>query len=285
MEGVWVQSLAGQLRSHMQNIKQKQYCNKFSKGFESGPHQKKKKKKILKKNQEWHLSITLQKPIAFLPAFPFSEPIDQRIVIIIFTGKGHILLIRVWVVNEIELNTSTCSLCFLPHHLNLQLPPLIFISKNSEGEEWEEKATHQRKQSRALESPSSTQSAMQTTNLPNKCTQACPLPHGSPAPKETRRYVKVFHIGGKKRNKSCFKTLLGAAGDPQMSDLQSPHPQPNQETSTQIPSLSAKCIMGTEHTGKVKILDRPSDLKWRKAIGSETCPSPPLLFGVPSWRK
>ena len=27
-----------------QNIKQKQYCNKFNKGFENGPHQKKKKK-------------------------------------------------------------------------------------------------------------------------------------------------------------------------------------------------------------------------------------------------
>ena len=28
----------------IQNIKQKQYCNKFSKDFSNGPHQKKKKK-------------------------------------------------------------------------------------------------------------------------------------------------------------------------------------------------------------------------------------------------
>ena len=35
-------------RPENQNIKQKQYCNKFNKDFENGPHQKKKKK--LKKN-------------------------------------------------------------------------------------------------------------------------------------------------------------------------------------------------------------------------------------------
>ena len=29
-----------------QNIKQKQYCNKFNKDFKNGPHQKKKKKKL-----------------------------------------------------------------------------------------------------------------------------------------------------------------------------------------------------------------------------------------------
>ena len=36
-------------RPENQNIKQKQYCNKFNKDFENGPHQKKKKikKKIL----------------------------------------------------------------------------------------------------------------------------------------------------------------------------------------------------------------------------------------------
>jgi len=41
MQGVWVQSLVGKLRSYMsyghnppkKNIKQKQYCNKFSKNF------------------------------------------------------------------------------------------------------------------------------------------------------------------------------------------------------------------------------------------------------------
>ena len=30
-------------RPKYQNIKQKQYCNKFSKDFKNGPHQKKKK--------------------------------------------------------------------------------------------------------------------------------------------------------------------------------------------------------------------------------------------------
>ena len=46
MQGVWVQSLVGVLRSHMalrQNMKQKQYCNKFNKDFKNGPHPKKKK--------------------------------------------------------------------------------------------------------------------------------------------------------------------------------------------------------------------------------------------------
>ena len=47
MQGVQVQPLVGELRSHMphqkkQNIKQKQYCNKFNKDFKNGPHQKKK---------------------------------------------------------------------------------------------------------------------------------------------------------------------------------------------------------------------------------------------------
>ena len=45
-QGVRVRSLVGELRSHMpcgqkiQNIKQKQYCNKFSKDFKNGPHKK-----------------------------------------------------------------------------------------------------------------------------------------------------------------------------------------------------------------------------------------------------
>ena len=51
MQGVWVQSLVGELRSHRprgqkkQNIKQKQYCNKFNEDFKNGPHQKNLKKK------------------------------------------------------------------------------------------------------------------------------------------------------------------------------------------------------------------------------------------------
>ena len=44
---VWVRSLVGELRSHMphgqknQNIKQKQYCNKFNKDFKNCLHKKK----------------------------------------------------------------------------------------------------------------------------------------------------------------------------------------------------------------------------------------------------
>ena len=53
MQGVRVLSLFGELQSHMlcgqkkkktQNIKQKQYCNKFNKDFKNGPHSKKRKK-------------------------------------------------------------------------------------------------------------------------------------------------------------------------------------------------------------------------------------------------
>ena len=50
-QGVQVPSLVGELRSHMtwgqkkQNIKQKQYCNKYNKDFKNGPHPKKEKKK------------------------------------------------------------------------------------------------------------------------------------------------------------------------------------------------------------------------------------------------
>ena len=48
-QAVWVPSLVGELRSYIpwgqknQNIKQKQYCNKFNQDFKNGPHQKKKK--------------------------------------------------------------------------------------------------------------------------------------------------------------------------------------------------------------------------------------------------
>ena len=44
MQGVRVRFLVGELRSHMprgqknQNIKQKQYYNKFNKDFKNGPH-------------------------------------------------------------------------------------------------------------------------------------------------------------------------------------------------------------------------------------------------------
>ena len=51
MQGVWVH-VPGQgtkiplaLWPKNQNIKQKQYCDKFNKDFKTGPHQKNKKKK------------------------------------------------------------------------------------------------------------------------------------------------------------------------------------------------------------------------------------------------
>ena len=52
MQEVQVWSLVGELRSHKsigqknQNIKQKQECNKFNKGFKNGSHKKKSSKKI-----------------------------------------------------------------------------------------------------------------------------------------------------------------------------------------------------------------------------------------------
>ena len=48
MQGVQVQSLTGELISHVpcgqknQNIRQKQYSNKFNKDFKNGPHIHKK---------------------------------------------------------------------------------------------------------------------------------------------------------------------------------------------------------------------------------------------------
>ena len=57
MQGVRVRSLLRELRSHMprgqenQNIKQKQYCNKFNKDFKSGPHQKNKQTNKQNQNQ------------------------------------------------------------------------------------------------------------------------------------------------------------------------------------------------------------------------------------------
>ena len=61
--GVQVWSLAGQLGSHMphnqknQNIKQKQYCNKFSTYLKNGSHQK--KKNFNKKNNSYNSKLTL----------------------------------------------------------------------------------------------------------------------------------------------------------------------------------------------------------------------------------
>ena len=52
MQGLWVQSLIEEIRSHKpcsrknQSINQKQYCSKFNEDFKNGPHQK---KNLLKK--------------------------------------------------------------------------------------------------------------------------------------------------------------------------------------------------------------------------------------------
>ena len=49
-----------------QNIKQKQYCNKLNKDFKNGPHQKKKKKNLLEKEEigrKEAVSTYLQKPV------------------------------------------------------------------------------------------------------------------------------------------------------------------------------------------------------------------------------
>ena len=51
MQGLWVQSLVEELRSHIpksQNIKQGEYCNKFNKDFKNGPHKKRNLKKKIK---------------------------------------------------------------------------------------------------------------------------------------------------------------------------------------------------------------------------------------------
>ena len=58
-----------------QNIKQKQYCNKFSRDFKNGPHQKKKKKVYLSclllfKEEQFRLLLIYQ-PIS-VPSF-FGE--------------------------------------------------------------------------------------------------------------------------------------------------------------------------------------------------------------------
>ena len=41
------QALRPKKKKKNQNIKQKQYCNRFNKDFKNGPHQKKKKRRLL----------------------------------------------------------------------------------------------------------------------------------------------------------------------------------------------------------------------------------------------
>ena len=62
MQRAWVQSLVGELRSDMprgpknQNLKHKQYCNKFNKDFlKNGPYQKKIFKKKERKKPKYEL--------------------------------------------------------------------------------------------------------------------------------------------------------------------------------------------------------------------------------------
>ena len=57
-----------------QNIKQKQYCNKFNKNFKNGPHQKNLLKKVLrfkfcKGNGSQRCNLILSSP----PAYPTSS--------------------------------------------------------------------------------------------------------------------------------------------------------------------------------------------------------------------
>ena len=46
-------------RPKKQNIKQKQYCNKFNKDFSNGPHQKQTNKKPLKSSLCWRVKVQL----------------------------------------------------------------------------------------------------------------------------------------------------------------------------------------------------------------------------------
>ena len=57
MQWVRVQSMVKELRSHIPcgknpEHKQKQYCSKFNKDFKNGPYEKKRERKILKKEKE-----------------------------------------------------------------------------------------------------------------------------------------------------------------------------------------------------------------------------------------
>ena len=56
-----------------QNIKQKQYCNKFNEDFKNGPHQK---KKILKKNKnksnKWNSAISHNASLSSIWCIPLS---------------------------------------------------------------------------------------------------------------------------------------------------------------------------------------------------------------------
>ena len=52
------------LQPKSQNIKQKQYCNKFNKNFENSPHQK-KKNNFRKKERVWTIGITYPMPFFF----------------------------------------------------------------------------------------------------------------------------------------------------------------------------------------------------------------------------
>ena len=48
----WGAKVPHDLRPKNQNIKQKEYCNKFNKDFKNGPHQKKKKKTFKKEKKD-----------------------------------------------------------------------------------------------------------------------------------------------------------------------------------------------------------------------------------------
>lgn len=182
------------------------------------------------------MSTTLKKSKGFLPASLFflliyqPENLDNY-----FTEKGHILLIRLWVVNQTVEFIYLFSLLSLPPPASQPTSPSsdFHLQNQKHTGEWEEKATHQRKQSSTLQSPSPTQSVVQLTHLACNCTQPCPLPQESLAPNRTRCSIKIFHTEKKeikKCGKSCFKSTRCCWWPTDVYPSIS-HPQHNQENS------------------------------------------------------
>ena len=148
VQGVWVWSLVGELKSHMpcgqknQNIKQKQYCNKFSKDFKNGPHQKKKSKKshkcIILHFWKWdvHVGLTILKSRcqqSCVPSrefislsFPASKSCPPSLTCSPFHLQSHwSLLSNYWVCHHVFLSFSCLPLSLikipvitLGYHLN-----------------------------------------------------------------------------------------------------------------------------------------------------------------------
>lgn len=134
-------------------------------------------------NQKRHMSTILQKSKAFLPASLLSvdqpENLDND-----FAGKGHILLIRLRVVNEISQVADSCplsslSLQIFPHHLSLLEFPSSTIEENGgmkrQNPPPEEAVQHFRE-------PLTSSKCGTTSPLPSDGTQPCPPTQESPDP-------------------------------------------------------------------------------------------------------